>query len=140
VLNEAVLAALQSVIQHGSVEVVEAGDWEGIMEDASAGTSDLFVLAPQHIVAMEKQAKPLQVGCGVLQHIVSRSPAPAVVFVPKEQLAEWRHPYSQAGADAVLGLPIYPNALAEVLKGCIQGHGGTGPGGKAGTTGSREMN
>jgi tetratricopeptide (TPR) repeat protein len=125
VLNEAVLVALQTVIPHGSVEAVEAGDWEGIMEDASAGTSDLFVLAPQHIATSGEQAEPLQHGCDVVQHIASRSPAPVVVFLPKERLAEWRHAYSQAGADAVLGLPVYPNALAEVLKGCIQGDGGT---------------
>jgi hypothetical protein len=113
--------------KHQEIPSPALGELVNVEIQASAGTSDLFVLAPQHIAAREKQANPLQLGCGVVQHIVSRSPAPVIVFLPKEQLAEWRDAYSQAGADAVLGLPFYPNALAEVLKGCIQGHGGTRP-------------
>lgn len=129
-LNPTVVAALQAVIQRGSVEAVQAGDWEGIMEDASTGTSDLFVLVPQHIAAGAKRAEPLRLGCEVLRYILSRSPAPVIVLLAKNQLAEWRQAYSDAGADAVLGLPFHPNALAEALKRCIQGHGGHPQSGK----------
>jgi tetratricopeptide (TPR) repeat protein len=126
-LSQTVVAALQAVIQRGSVEAVQAGDWQGIMEDASTGTSDLFVLAPQHIATGNKEADPLQLGRDVLQHIAARSPAPVIVFLAKDKLAQWQHVYSDAGADAVIGLPTYPNALADALKGCIQGHVSTGP-------------
>jgi tetratricopeptide (TPR) repeat protein len=139
-LNQTVVAAIQAVIQRGSVEAVQAGDWEGIMEDASTGTSDLFVLAPQHIAAGEKTAEPLQLGCDALKCIAARSPAPVVVLLAKDHLAEWRQAYSDAGADAVLGLPFHPNALAETLKRCIQGHGGSLPSGKPGAKESGEVN
>ena len=126
-LNQAVVAALQKVIQRGSVEAVQAGDWEGIMEDLSTGTSDLFVLAPQHIAAGETMPEPLQLGCDMLKRVAARSPAPVVVLLAKEHLAEWRQAYCDAGADAVLGLPFHPNALAEALKRCIRGHGESPP-------------
>jgi tetratricopeptide (TPR) repeat protein len=129
-LNQTVVAALQAVIQRGSVEAVQAGDWEGIMEDASTGNSDLFVVAPQHIAAGETTAEPLRLGCDVLKRIAARSPAPVVVLLAQDHLAEWRQAYSDAGADAVLGLPFHPNALAEALKRCIRGHGESPPGGK----------
>ena len=122
-LNQTVVAAVEAVIQRGSVEAVQAGDWESIMEDANTGTSDLFVMAPQHIAAGEEKAEPLRRGCEGLQQFASRSPAPVIVLLAKEQLAKWRQAYSDAGADAVLGLPFHPNALAEALKRCTQAHG-----------------
>jgi DNA-binding NarL/FixJ family response regulator len=100
------------------------------MEDASTGTSDLFVFAPQYIAARETMAEPLQLGCDALKRIAARSPAPVVVLLAKDHLAEWRQAYSDAGADAVLGLPFHPNALAEALKRCIRGHGESPPNGK----------
>ena len=139
-LNQTVVAALQAVIQRGSVEAVQAGDWEGIMEDASTGTSDLFVFAPQHIAAGETMAEPLPLGCDVLRRIAARSPAPVVVLLAKDHLAEWRQAYSDAGADAVLGLPFHPNALAEALKRCILGHSGRPKSGKPATKESDEVN
>jgi tetratricopeptide (TPR) repeat protein len=129
-LNQTVVAALQTVIQRGSVESMQAGDWEGIMEDANTGTSDLFVVAPHHIAAGETTAEPLRLGCDVLKRIAARSPAPVVVLLAKDHLAEWRQAYCDAGADAVLGLPFHPNALAEALKRCIRGHGESPPSGK----------
>jgi len=129
-LNQTLVAALQTVIQRGSVESVQAGDWEGIMEDANTGTSDLFVVAPQHIAAGETTAEPLRLGCDALKCIAARSPAPVVVLLAQDHLAEWRQAYSDAGADAVLGLPFHPNALAEALKRCIRGHGESPPSGK----------
>jgi tetratricopeptide (TPR) repeat protein len=129
-LNQTVVAALQAVIQRGSVEAVQAGDWEGIMEDASTVASDLFVFTPQHIAAGETMAEPLQLGCDALKCIAARSPAPVVVLLAQDHLAEWRQAYSDAGADAVLGLPFHPNALAEALKRCIQGHIEIPPSGK----------
>jgi tetratricopeptide (TPR) repeat protein len=129
-LNQTVVAALQAVIQRGSVEAVQAGDWEGIMEDASTVASDLFVFTPQHIAAGETMAEPLQLGCDVLKRITARSPAPVVVLLAHDHLAEWCQAYSDAGADAVLGLPFHPNALAEALKRCIRGHGESPPSGK----------
>jgi len=122
-LNETVVSALRKVIQRGSVETVQAYDWEGIMEDARTGTSDLFVLAPEHIGAGKKGPEPLRFGCDVLNRCAACSPAPVVVLLAKDKLAEWRQAYSDAGADAVLGLPFHPNALAEALKRCTQGHG-----------------
>lgn len=122
-LNQTVVAALQAVVKRGSVEAVQAGDWEGIMEDASTRTSDLFVFAPQYIEAGEGKAEPLRLGCDVLERIAACSPAPVVVLLAKDHLAEWRQAYSDAGADAVLGLPFHPNALAEALKRCIPGNG-----------------
>jgi tetratricopeptide (TPR) repeat protein len=122
-LNQTVVSALQKVIRRGSVEAVEAGDWEGIMEDARTGTSDLFVLAPEHIGVGETMARPLRLGSDMLKRIAACSPAPVVVLLAKDQLAEWRQAYSEVGADAVLGLPFHPNALAGTLKRCTQGHG-----------------
>ena len=131
-LSQTVVAALQAVTQRGSVEAVQADDWAGIMEDAGTETSDLFVLAPQHIAAGKEMTDELRLGCEGLQHFASRSPAPVVVLLAKEQLAEWRQAYANAGADAVLGLPVHPNTLAEALKRCTQAHGGRPQCGKPG--------
>jgi DNA-binding NarL/FixJ family response regulator len=131
-LSQTVVAALQAVTQRGSVEAVQADDWAGIVEDAGTETSDLFVLAPQHIAAGKEMTDELRLGCEGLQHFASRSPAPVVVLLAKEQLAEWRQAYADAGADAVLGLPVHPNTLAEALKRCTQAHGGRPQCGKPG--------
>ncbi len=39
-----------------------------------------------------------------------------IVLTEKEQLATWKQRFKDSGADAVIGLPFVPNALAEAIK------------------------
>jgi tetratricopeptide (TPR) repeat protein len=118
--SETVTATLRAVIQRGSVEVVRESSWAGLIKEGSDGTSDLVVFAPHHLDA--SGSNPLSTGLQAVKFIASRSPAPIVVFIAREDPGEWCTAFREAGADEVLELPCPPNLLAEALKRCIAGH------------------
>jgi tetratricopeptide (TPR) repeat protein len=118
--GETVTATLRAVIQRGSVEVVRESSWASLVEEGSNGTSDLVVFAPHQLE--ESGSDSLSTGLQAVKFIASRSPAPIVVFIPREDLGEWRPAFREAGADEVLELPCPPNLLAEALKRCTAGH------------------
>jgi tetratricopeptide (TPR) repeat protein len=115
-LTRQVISTLEVLHPGRRIETLIHAEWEGLFQKAAPEANDLIIVAPQQLSADCAGVNPLELARQALRTLAANTPAPMIVLLPSEHLAAWRPPFRELGADAVLGLPLAPNALAEAVK------------------------
>jgi tetratricopeptide (TPR) repeat protein len=114
-LTQQVISTIEAVVGR-RVQVLTATGWDTFAEQACSQPNDLIFVAPHQLNAGPPGVNALEKGQQMLRSITTSSPAWVIVLIEKEQLATWKQRLKDSGADAVIGLPFAPNALAEAIK------------------------